>query len=63
MLKMKESELRGEFAVDHSSANIFNLLSELPGSIEDADFLFDMALKVAPSITDALISSLRWAVF
>lgn len=55
MLKVRERELRGTT----NSADIFNLLSDLPGTVDDADYLLDVSYKVAGSLNEIMITSHR----
>lgn len=52
---MRESELRRST----NSAQLFNILSDLPGFVEDADFLLDTTFKVASSLSDVVVAAHR----
>jgi len=55
MLKMKESEI---MSVDNS-AQIFNLLSDVPGDVQDVDELLEVASRAAGSLTDVVVDTQR----
>ena len=42
-----------------NSAQLFNLISSLPGHLDDPDLLIETALNIAPSFTDVTLESLR----
>lgn len=42
-----------------TSAQLFNVISNLPLTVEEADVLLDSAFSVAPSLNDSLIQTLR----
>jgi hypothetical protein len=64
MLKLCEANLRAlATSLDneqHAGAEIFNLLSRLPHTCNDAELLFEVADKVAQGVNDALITTLRY---
>jgi hypothetical protein len=63
MLKLREADIRAlATGGEHSSADVFNILSRLPQVCDDADVLFDVAQRVAGSVTDTLILTLRLVV-
>jgi hypothetical protein len=55
MLKMKEAEI---LSVDNS-AQIFNLLSDAPGDVQDVDALLEVSARVAGSLTDVMVDTQR----
>ncbi|XP_048473482.1 small G protein signaling modulator 3 isoform X3 [Rhincodon typus] len=55
MLKLKEEEL----IQSENSASIFNTLSDIPSQIDDPEILIKESMKLAGSLTDAMIESQR----
>lgn len=55
MLKLHEPELLNA----SNSAEIFNLLSTLPGKVTDVDTLFEVMEDVAGNVTDVIIEDNR----
>ena len=58
MLKMNEESLLLASKGPNPSADLFNLLSVIPGKIEDADDLLEMA-KNFSAVNDVLVQSFR----
>lgn len=55
MLKMKESDFR----LLENSAQVFNLLSDIPAVIDDVDKLIEVSFKVAGSLNDVVVETHR----
>lgn len=55
MLRMKDAEIRKL----ENSAQIFNVLSDVPGDVQDVDILLEESFKVANSLTDVWVDSQR----
>ncbi|KAG1703654.1 Small G protein signaling modulator 3 [Nymphon striatum] len=55
MLKMKEPQLKGL----ENSAQIFNALSDIPGDIDDVDYLLEVSENLTSSLVDVLIDTHR----
>ncbi len=61
MLKLREEELRAAASVANPSADIFNLLSKLPSTVDDVASLFDASERVASTVDETMVASLRWS--
>uniref|UniRef100_A0AC34FM49 RUN and TBC1 domain-containing protein 3 n=1 Tax=Panagrolaimus sp. ES5 TaxID=591445 RepID=A0AC34FM49_9BILA len=60
MLKMREPDiLLASQISDHSSAEIFNAIAQIPSTISDPNGLIDYSLTFEDSITPQIIASLR----
>lgn len=55
MLKIKEASLR----TLENSAQIFNSLSDIPGEIDDVEYLFNISLEVGGSLSKTVIETHR----
>ncbi|XP_049786672.1 small G protein signaling modulator 3 homolog [Schistocerca cancellata] len=55
MLKSKESD----FKLLQNSAQVFNLLSDIPSGVDDVDKLLEVSFKVAGSLNDVVIETHR----
>ncbi|XP_046386904.1 small G protein signaling modulator 3 homolog [Ischnura elegans] len=55
MLKIKEPDLKNL----ENSAQIFNVLSDIPGDIDDVDHLIEVSMDVASSLSDVSIDTHR----
>uniref|UniRef100_A0A914V1A7 RUN and TBC1 domain-containing protein 3 n=1 Tax=Plectus sambesii TaxID=2011161 RepID=A0A914V1A7_9BILA len=58
MFKLREADIKAAAGGENPSADLFNLLSQLPGKMEDAELILSTAASFT-AVNDVLVNSLR----